>query len=407
MTPRPHDIVLLALLAVGLVFGSPAPATAQSGDGSRAEDLRDISKALQRLRSELSHARQQFENQVKALQDELQTVKARVGAGSGSAGPKGAATVCRTGCRYSDLQTAIDRTGPGDTLTIAPGLYAFCAVVHKPVRLVGLKGPGGQRAHLGGGTCRQKGALVVASAGVVIEGLEISHINVRHENGACIRIDPVVGDVVVRDLLCYDSENGILGGPSRGSVLIEDSIFERNGRGGRAHGIYISKGDELIFRNSAILSSKGHGHSLKSGARRTVVEGSVIAALEGVNSRALDVYGGGEVVIRGNVIQQGRNSDNHEAIGLAVEPNRLNPAPHTTLVEDNWVIFDDRERCCRWLFFAKPYGPIAVRNNRIVGMTHFSEQPLPMEESGNTLYQTREAANLPAYDRSARSLPTP
>ena len=69
---------------------------------------------------------------------------------------------------------------------------------------------------------------------------------------------------------------------------VRNSVFERNGKGGKAHGLYINSGDALVLRNTAVIASKGQGHSLKSGARRTVVEDSVIAALDGRNSRAID-----------------------------------------------------------------------------------------------------------------------
>jgi hypothetical protein len=199
-----------------------------------------------------------------------------------------------------------------------------------------------------------------------------------------------------------------MGGPEAGTVTIEDSLFERNGANkGHAHGVYIVRGDALVVRHSRIISSKGQGHTLKSGARRTVVEDSVLAALEGHNSRAIDAYAGGEVIVRRSVIQQGKNSDNHEAFGIAVEPRRINPEPHSTTLEDNWIIFDDPERCCRWLFFAKQFGPIVVRANRIVGMTQITETPLDVTEDRNSLFASRGEAGLPAYNGTLASLPEP
>ena len=81
----------------------------------------------------------------------------------------------------------------------------------------------------------------------------------------------------------------------------------------------------------------------------------MLAALEGQNSRAIDAYAGGVLEVRRSVVQ-GKNSDNHEAIGIALEPQRMNPEPHTTLIEDNWIIFDDLGRCCRWLFRQSSFG---------------------------------------------------
>jgi hypothetical protein len=249
---------------------------------------------------------------------------------------------------------------------------------------------------------------VVKASGVIVEGLEIFGISVPSKNGACIRIDPEAEDVTIRDIYCHDSEEGILGGAPHGNLVVEDSRFERNGStGGQAHGIYINGGDAFVLRRSKIISTKERGHTLKSGAKRTVIEDSVLAALDGQNSRAIDAYGGGILEVRRSVIEQGPNSDNDEAIGIAVEPNRVNPKPHSTLLENNWIIFDDLAKCCRFLFRATPLGPITVRANSIVGMTTLSKEVLPASIEGNRVYRDREDAHLPPYNPMLSSLPKP
>ena len=229
-------------------------------------------------------------------------------------------TLCREGCEFSDLRAAIKAAAPGAIIRIAPGIYATCGVINKPLQLIGIKDASGKRPHLGGALCGGKGSLVLKASGVIIEGLEISNITAPDKNGACIRIDPEAGDVTIRDVYCHDSEDGVLGGPKQGNVTIEGSRFEQNGFGGRAHGIYINSGDSFILRHSEIISTKGEGHTLKSGAKRTIVEDSVLAALDGKNSRAIDVYAGGVLEVRRSVIQQGPNSENSAAIGIALEP---------------------------------------------------------------------------------------
>ena len=191
-------------------------------------------------------------------------------------------------------------------------------------------------------------------------------------------------------------------------MTIEDSRFERNGANqGYAHGIYINDGDNFVLRRSRIISTKEQGHTLKSGAKRTLVEDSVLAALDGRNSRAIDVYAGGVLEVRRSVIQQGKNSDNSAAIGIALEPKRINPEPHSTLVEDNWIIFDDLDRCCRWLFRARRFGPSTVRGNKIVGMTDLAKKNLMALVENDRSYQDREEAGLPAYDGTLSSIPEP
>ncbi|MFP6747129.1 MAG: right-handed parallel beta-helix repeat-containing protein [Alphaproteobacteria bacterium] len=325
-----------------------------------------------------------------------------------AAGQAAALTVCRQGCDYADLNRAIKALKSGGTITMKPGLSGTCGVIDKPLKLVGLKDKNGRRAHLAGGICWGKAPLVVRAANVTITGLEISNAVVRDRNGACIRIDPEAADLLIDDLYCHDSENGILGGPRRGGVTVINSLFERNGRGGRAHGLYINGGDVLTIRNTRILSSKGQGHTLKTGARRTIVEDSVLAALDGKNSRAIDAYAGGELIVRRSVLQQSKNTDNHEFIGVALESRRINPAPHSTTLEENWFIYDDQERCCRWLLFAKLFGPFIIRNNRMVGLTGVHLPSIENQvRARNSFFKDRDEAGLPVYDGTLASLPKP
>ena len=289
---------------------------------------------------------------------------------------------------------------------VEPGRYSMCAVVRKPLRLVGRRGASGERAHLDGTACRGKGALVLKADGIVIEGFEISDIAVASRNGACIRIERDAGDVTIRDIYCHGSENGILGSPKQGTIVIENSIFERNGAdGGQAHGLYIDGGSRLMMRESQIISTKGLGHSLKSGAQYTIIEDSLIAGLDGQNSRAIDLYGGGVLEVRRSVIQQGPNADNHDAVAVGMERKRHNPEPHSVLIADSWIVFDQPGRCCSWLFNARKLGPIRAIGNKIVGMTAVSGSFADVETDANTLFESRAAAGLPAYDGTLSSLP--
>lgn len=319
------------------------------------------------------------------------------------------ATVCREGCRFESLKGAIMAARDGDTITVAPGLYGMCGIINKSLHLRGLRDSAGKRAHLGGGVCWGKGPLIATAPKILIEGFEISNVKVGSRNGACVRIDAKTQEITIRDIYCHDSENGILGNLKNGVITIENSRFERNGaNNGQAHGIYISQAKSLVIRNTQVLSSKGAGHSVKSGARRTLVEDSVIAALEGHNSRAIDFFAGGELIVRRSVIQQAKNSDNHDAFGIAREPKRLNPEPHSTLLENNWIIFDDLKRCCRFLFTANKFGPFTVRGNKIVGMTKVNVPSIERQVAGNNkIFRNRAAAGLPRYDGLIGSLPKP
>ena len=86
----------------------------------------------------------------------------------------------------------------------------------------------------------------------------------------------------------------MLTGPNPGRILIRNSRFERLGLNGTAHGIYVG-GGELYVYQSEFLRSKSQGMEIKSRARKTVIERSVIASLDGVDSRLLDIPNGGEL----------------------------------------------------------------------------------------------------------------
>ena len=235
--------------------------------------------------------------------------------------------------RYPSLQDALAAALPGDQAVLAPGVYEEGAVITTP-RLV-LRGEPG--AHLRGHAVEGKAALVVKAAGVVIEGIECSGIAVRDNNGACVRIEG--DDLTVRNVHLHDNQQGILSGPGGGVLLVEGSLLERNGFGGQAHGVYIGRRyANLHFRNNRVLATTGAGHGVKSRAQSTIIENNVIAGLDGHDSRAIDLPNGGDVVIRGNVLEKGPNSANAQMIGLALEGD-LHEV-NQTLIEGNLVIFD-------------------------------------------------------------------
>jgi hypothetical protein len=162
----------------------------------------------------------------------------------------------------------------------------------------------------------------------------------------------------------------------------------------------------FIFRNSRILATTGAGHGLKSRAQQTIVENSVIAGLDGEDSRAIDLPNGGEAVIRGNVLEKGPNSENGQLIGLALEAplHEVNDA----LIEDNLVLFDTLPvglvqslgqalglmPSKGTVIRSESLGRVILRNNTIVGAREIGSGVV---EQGNRIYRTRRDAGLPPY----------
>jgi hypothetical protein len=304
-------------------------------------------------------------------------------------------------CAYGGLRAALLATLPGDTVVLAPGVYEEGAIIATPDLV--LRGEPG--AHLRGGAVEGKAALVVAADDVLIEGIECSAIAVRDNNGACIRVEG--DDLTVRAVHFHDNQQGILSGPGGGVLLVEDSLFERNGFGGQAHGVYVGPQIEtFVFRNNRVLATTGAGHGVKSRAQRTIIENNVIAGLDGRDSRAIDVPNGGAVVIRGNVLEKGPDSENGQMIGVALE-GPLHPV-NETLIEDNLFVFDAHHPGLiqsigqalglvppqGTVIFSQSPGQVVLRNNTIVGAREIGGGVV---EHGNRAYGSRREAGLPPY----------
>jgi hypothetical protein len=335
--------------------------------------------------------------------------------GSGSGGPSRALRVCPPGdarpdCRHRSLQAAVAAALPGDHVVLSPGIYEEGAIVTTP----GLVVRGEPGAHLRGRAVEGKAALVIKADGVVIEGIECSGIAVRDDNGACIRIEG--DDLTVRNVNFHDNQQGILSGPGGGALLVEDSRFERNGFRGLAHGVYIGPSVETFtFRNNRVLATTGEGHGVKSRAQRTVVENNVIAGLDGRDSRAIDVPNGGEVLIRGNVLQKGPNSANAQMIGLALE-GQLH-GTNATLIENNLIVFDTRPEGliqdlarmvgllpARGIVIASESpGAVVLQDNTIVGAHEIGGGD--PDDRDNRTYESRRTAGLPPYPVVPQAVP--
>ncbi|MCI0430955.1 MAG: hypothetical protein L0210_10490 [Rhodospirillales bacterium] len=312
-------------------------------------------------------------------------------------------------CQFTDLAAAAAAAAPGTEIVLAPGVYEQGAVLAADGLI--LRGEPG--AHLKGHPVQGKAALVVTGAGVVIDGIECSGIEVPDQNGACIRIEG--DDLTVRNVNFHDNQQGILSSSlAKGTLLVEDSQFERNGHGGRAHGLYIGRSvDNFIFRRNLVLSTRSEGHGVKSRARRSVIEDNVIASLEGNDSRAIDLPNGGEVSIRGNMLEKGPDSTNNQMIGIALEGNMHQK--NAILIEDNLIIFDPQVTpLSKLLSAAESLTPkrglvirmgapveVILNHNVVIGAKSLGVDDA---EAANVTFATRQAAHLPPYPDVSPSL---
>jgi len=247
------------------------------------------------------------------------------------------------------------------------------------------------RSHIRGVAAEHKAALVIKGNDVTIDGLECSDISVVNGNGACIRMEG--RNLTLRNVYFHDAQQGILAGkagaPEKGLLLIEDSRFERLGFGARAHAIYV--GEDAItlhIRRSQIVSSTGYGHEIKSRAQRTLIESSVIASLDGSDSRLVDIPNGGELIIRDSTLQKGPNSDSPDLIGVGLERGKSKSKDHlinSIIIEYNTFFVERGQRT--ELVHVEDVPPAILRHNKIIGGT-------PYSGDGNKWYIDVAAAHI-------------
>jgi hypothetical protein len=201
--------------------------------------------------------------------------------------PINAETILLDGENVQTLDIAMKQAKDGSTIVLSEGEFQQAGVLSaNNVKISGQY----RKTKIYSKAAMGKGALVIQGKNTLIENIECFDIHVSSQNGACIRLEG--SDLTVKGVYFHDAEQGILTGHAPGKVIIDNSRFERLGKGGQAHAIYVG-GGLLFIKNSSFLSSKDQGHEIKSRAEETTIESTVIASLEGNDSRLVDISNGG------------------------------------------------------------------------------------------------------------------
>jgi hypothetical protein len=259
-------------------------------------------------------------------------------------------------------------------------------------------GVGGMPA-MTGKVCAQKGIIVTAAKNAVIKNLELYGAT-NNVNLAGIRHDAAGLNLTLDNVYIHDNDDGILGGKLGDTILIQNSRFEKNGMNdssGYAHNLYIGEATSFTFKNSQSLRAKLGGHEIKTRAYKTVIDSSVVATLDGDDSRALDACEGGELIIRNSVFQKSPSSENSAFIAFAAESfdSRL----HSVTMDTNNIFLDDRGGGTGVQFFHVP-ATISITGNTFVDIGGIASAGTPVS---NQTYSSRSAAGYQAYPW----LPTP
>ena len=299
------------------------------------------------------------------------------------------------GAVFHSLKAAFEAARPFSRIRIGPGDWLEAVVV--TAEGVVIEGRG---AHLKGRAAEGKAAIVVKADNVEIRGITCSGIAVPDRNGACVRLEG--RNLALSGVHFHDSEEGLLTGSDPGIVAIWDSRFERLGRAGRAHGIYVG-GGRLHISRSFFLSARDQGHEIKSRAIETIIEDSVIASLGGADSRLIDVANGGRLVIRRSVLEEGPASVNSDLIGYGLEGLAAD-RPHRIEITDSLII-NDKDRPVT--FLARP--KTAPLRLMVIGNLFVGRFRDAIDDRMNRLLASRKAAGLPpspALPKLPLALPT-
>lgn len=267
------------------------------------------------------------------------------------------------GERFTRPSEAAASARAGDTVLIAPGYYADCAVWRAPgVSIAAI--PGGPVV-IAGPICAGKALFVTAAPRITITGLTFHGARSPAGNGAGIRAEG--GDLTIRHSRFEGNENGILAAPTpAATMLIEDSAFLGNGAllPGQdcAHGIYVNALARLTIRRSHFEGTRVCHHVKSRAARTEVLDSRILDTPEGNASYLIDIPNGGDLLVQGNTLRKGPRSGNWgTAIAIGMEGVTLSTG--SLRVEHNRF------------------------ENRLAGSTVFvrNRSDTPAELAGNTL----------------------
>jgi hypothetical protein len=222
----------------------------------------------------------------------------------------------------------------GDTILIDPGSYADCAVWRASHLTIAAAGPG---VILRDRVCQYKGIFVTPGNDLTIRGITFIGARAPEHNGAGIRAEG--HDLTIIDSHFIDNENGILAAPVADSTIrVLDSEFRDNGVCARecAHGVYIGHIALLDIERSRFIDQH-IGHHIKSRAlQTTLIDDTIIDGPDGTSSYLVDVPNGGDLMMRGCVLEKGPKSDNPLVALVIGEEGVTNPTRRIAVLDNQF-----------------------------------------------------------------------
>lgn len=314
--------------------------------------------------------------------------------------------------QYSNIspQRLINQSKSGDKVIIPPGLYRHGIFINKSLHL-------GLKDVIFRGTVNKKSIINIScdNCNVVIDDFVGDGVvaNCQWGNCAGVKAEGNNFNLTLRNAHISKTVMGVLTDNRGGQVILEDSMIEDTGIGGRSstlgHGFYAGDIDKVLIKNSIIRRSFGKGHIFKSRAPDTLIENSILAGMDGRHSRVIDFPCGGKLTIRNSVLQQGEQTDNIDLISVGTEPQFCGGTVRSSdvSIKNSWLIIDRDEspdepaanygynRIFTW---RAPILNLDISDNRIVESTDRlrfdGEEKLPDLSNQNQMFSSRKAAGL-------------
>lgn len=296
--------------------------------------------------------------------------------------------------RVQTIAAAAAQARDGDLIEIDAGDYLADVAVWQQ-RRVTVRGVGGAVRLVAAGASAERKAIWVFRGGeMVVENIEFHGTRVSDRNGAGIRLER--GRLVVKHCSFVDNENGILTSSDPTSELsIEFSEFGHNGAGdGQSHNLYVGAIRSLSVSGSYFHHARS-GHLLKSrAAENRILFNRLTDESGGRASYELEFPNGGQALVYGNVIEQGRGTENPHLISYGVEGYRW---PGNELILINNTLIDDRGNGGIFLRVSPGSVRVVALNNVFSGPGKIPVIP-EAEWRGNLRLSRKEFVDADAYD---------